>query len=243
MYKYNSNQVYNNKNIKTDRQQKRTAKKELQQVIKTKNNIEIKLKKNQYRISQENLKKIITDCEIEAAQKKLNNITENGGSNSKQFWNLVRSIKRNNTEDMYAITTEDGWRFFSEHDIKEQTAIYYQKIYTPRILPACNPSWTNFIEQQITIFGENKHYEKEYYNREITLQEVKKAAKTLKNNKSTGPELIKNEFIKYGGNKLLEKLTSFFNEIFNHEQIPQSRPRSMITNIDKGKNKELLSNK
>ena len=56
MYKYNSNQVYDNKNIKTARQQKSTAKKELQQVIKTKNNIEIKLKNNQYRISQEYLK-------------------------------------------------------------------------------------------------------------------------------------------------------------------------------------------
>ena len=44
-----------------------------------------------------------------------------------------------------------------------------------------------FIEQQITIFGENKQYEKEYRNREITIQEVKKAAKTLKN-KSTGPK-------------------------------------------------------
>ena len=76
------------------------------------------------------------------------------------------------------------------------------------------------------------------------MQEVKKATQTLKNNKSTGPELIKNEFIKYGGNNLLEKLTHFFNEIFNHEQIPQSWLRSMIINIDKGKkNKELLSNK
>ena len=45
-----------------------------------------------------------------------------------------------------------------------------------------------FIEQQITISGENKQYEKEYHNREITIQEVKKAAKTLKNNKSTGPK-------------------------------------------------------
>ena len=95
---------------------------------------------------------------------------------------------------MYAITTEDGRRFFSEHDIKEQTAIYYQKLYTPRIQPAYNHSWTNFIEQQITIFGENKQYEKEFYNREIAMQEVKKATKTLKNNESTGPELIKNEF-------------------------------------------------
>ena len=75
MYKYNPNQVYNSKNIKTARQQKRTAKKQLQQAIETKNNMVIKLKNNQYRISQENLKKIITHYETEAAQKKLNNIT------------------------------------------------------------------------------------------------------------------------------------------------------------------------
>ena len=76
------------------------------------------------------------------------------------------------------------------------------------------------------------------------MQEVKKATKTLKNNKSKGPELIKNEFIKYEGSNLLEKLTYFFNEIFNHEQISQSWLRSMIINIDKSKkNKELLSNK
>ena len=30
--------------------------------------------------------------ETEAAQKKLSNVTENGSTNSKQFWNLVRSI-------------------------------------------------------------------------------------------------------------------------------------------------------
>ena len=60
-------------------------------------------------------------------------------------------------------------------------------LYTPRILPAYNHSRTTFIEQQTTIFGENKYYEKEYYNREITIQEVKKkTTKTLKNNKSTG---------------------------------------------------------
>ena len=57
------------------------------------------------------------------------------------------------------------------------------------------------------MFGENKHYEKEYYNTQITKQEVKKATQSLKNNKSTGPEFIKNEFIKNGGNKLLDKLT------------------------------------
>ena len=59
------------------------------------------------------------------------------------------------------------------------------------------------------MFGENKHYDMEYYNKQITKQEVKKTTQSLKSNKSTGPELIKNEFIKHGGNKRLNKLTSF----------------------------------
>ena len=85
MYKYNSNQVYNNKNIKTARQQKHTVKTILEQAIKTKNNMEMKLKNNQYRLSLENLKKIITHYETAAAQKKLINVTENRGANSEQF--------------------------------------------------------------------------------------------------------------------------------------------------------------
>ena len=150
-------------------------------------------------------------------------MTENGGTKSKQFWNLVRSIKRNNTEEMYAITTEDGQRFSIEHDIKEQTETYYQKLYTPRVLPAYNQSWTNFTEKQITIFGENKQHEKEYYNRKITIQEVKKATQILKNNKSTRAKLIKNEFLKYGGNKILKNnwllfsmKSSIMNKYHNH---------------------------
>ena len=69
------------------------------------------------------------------------------------------------------------------------------------------------------MFGENKHYDMEYYNKQITKQEVKKTTQSLKSNKSTGPELIKNEFIKHGGNKRLNKLTSFFNEIFNIDTL------------------------
>ena len=57
---------------------------------------------------------------------------------------------------MYAITTEDGQQFFSEHYIKGQMAINCQKLYTPRTSPAYNHSWANFIEQQITIYGKNK---------------------------------------------------------------------------------------
>ena len=53
--------------------------------------------------------------------------------------------------------------------------MYYQKLYTPRISPAYNHSWTNSIEQEIAMYGKNKQHEKEFYNREINMQKVKKA--------------------------------------------------------------------
>ena len=39
---------------------------------------------------------------------------------------------------MYAFTAKTDLQFFSEHDIKEQTAMYYWKLYTPTTLPAYN---------------------------------------------------------------------------------------------------------
>ena len=45
--------------------------------------------------------------------------------NSTQLWNLVRCIRNNNTGGMYAFTAKTDPQFFNEHDIKEQTAIYY----------------------------------------------------------------------------------------------------------------------
>ena len=48
------------------------------------------------------------------------------------------------------------------------------------MLHSYNHSWIDSIELQIAMFGENKYCEKEYYNREINIQELKKIAKTIK---------------------------------------------------------------
>ena len=42
----------------------------------------------------------------------------------------------------------------------------------------------------------------EEYNKDITLYEVKRATKVLKNHKYEGPDQVRNEFLKYGGEVL-----------------------------------------
>ena len=81
-------------------------------------------------------------------------------------------------------------------------------------------------------------------NDPIKEEEVKQGIKSLKNNKSTDPDQLKNEFIKYGGGELTKSLSQTFNKIFEKETIPISWNKSNTTNFNKVKpDKELLDNK
>ena len=51
---------------------------------------------------------------------------------------------------------------------------------------------------------------------------VQQAVKSLKNNKNTGPDQIKNEFIKYGRDELTKSLSQTFNKKFENETRPIS---------------------
>ena len=56
-------------------------------------------------------------------EKRLNTIAQQG-LNSKPFWNIVRQMKRNNSEDLIAIKDDKGSRLFSEEEIKLHTVNY-----------------------------------------------------------------------------------------------------------------------
>ena len=45
------------------------------------------------------------------------------------FWNLIRRVKKNNSEDLYAIKNKNGEKLFNEKDIKQYTELYYKELY------------------------------------------------------------------------------------------------------------------
>ena len=94
-----------------------------------KNPEQIKNKLDQYKKHQINLTNIIKDYEIKTAENKLKAINNRGGTNSKMFWNLIRQIKKNNSEDLYAIKNQNGEKSFNEKDIKQYTELYYKELY------------------------------------------------------------------------------------------------------------------
>ena len=80
-------------------------------------------------------------------------------------------------------------------------------------------------------------------NDKIQENEVQHAIPSLKNNKITGPDYIKNEFLKYSGPKMITTLTQNLNHIFDTEKIPQSWNKPTTINTDKVKlDKKLLCN-
>ena len=62
---------------------------------------------------------------------------------------------------------------------------------------------------------------------------AQEAITSLKNNKSTGPDEIKNEFIKYGSGEITKSLSQTFNKTFENETITISWNKSNANNIVK----------
>jgi len=64
---------------------------------------------------------------------------------------------------------------------------------------------------------------------ELAIEHVKKAMETLKNNKAVGSDGIHPELIKYGGNKLLNRIHEFWKE----ERIPEEWKETITVPIYK----------
>ena len=129
LFKNKNSEVYTNKKIKEARKLKIKAKKDYEMAIRMKNPEQIKNKLDQYKKHQTNLRNTVKDYEIKTTENKLKLINNSGGTNSKMFWNLVRQIKKSNSEDLYAIKKQNGQKIFNEKDIKQYTEIYYKELY------------------------------------------------------------------------------------------------------------------
>jgi len=56
---------------------------------------------------------------------------------------------------------------------------------------------------------------------ELIIEDVKEAIRNLKKNKAAGTDGIHLELIKYGGNKLLNRVCELIRQIWKEERIPE----------------------
>ena len=68
---------------------------------------------------------------------------------------------------------------------------------------------------------------------ELTIQDVKKAIRNLKNNKAAATDGIYLELIKYRRNKLLNRMYELVRQIWEEERIPEEWKETIIVPIHK----------
>ena len=108
-------------------------------------------------------------------------------SDPKQFWNLVNKLK-NKKDKNEKVNPEDFFQFFKDlNNVK----------YTAR-----DSKQSNLIKEQISKMLD-KDISVDTLDKQITVEETSYVLKNLKNGKSSGPDTILNEFLKYGKSVLL----------------------------------------
>jgi len=68
---------------------------------------------------------------------------------------------------------------------------------------------------------------------ELTIEGVKRAIRNLKNNKAVGTDGIHQELIKYGGDKLLNRMYELVRQISEEERIREEWKETIIVPIHK----------
>ena len=93
---------------------------------------------------------------------------------------------------------------------------------------------------ELTKIGNRKINEVEV--EEATIEDIKKAMRNLKNNKAAGTDGIHPEWIKYGGNKLLNRIYELVRQTGKEGRIPEEWNTTTIVPIYKKGDGEMCEN-
>lgn len=114
----------------------------------------------------------------------------------KKMWKLLRNTKQeiNDTLKLNSVSTTEWERYFGS--LYDATGSDTES----------SDEWRNRKGDEVT----------------MTLEDIKNAARNLKNRKAPGPDNISNELLKYGDEQLHEEITKLFNKIIRSGRIPNN---------------------
>ena len=151
-------------------------------------------------------------------KKHINKVLESiakGDVNSKNFWSQIKEIGRKSQIETKNIVDDDGHIIDDPSLANEYIENYYKMLYTIR------PATSEFIEFEKEVYEFTNNIIYEHNKRHpITTDEVLRAIKTLKINKSTGPDQVSNRLIKYLDIDNVQNLTHYLNQLYQANIVP-----------------------
>ena len=145
--------------------------------------------------------------------------------NKKLFWSDVNSKRKERDQMSMRVRNSDGHIVTDERGVKQRWTEYFEWLLNV----------DNGRRAQLTENGLVGMHEVANGEIEISLQDVRKAVKKLKNGKSPGVDGITSEMLKCGGECLLEWLRRVCNVCTLEEKVPNDWMRAIIVPIYKGK--------
>ena len=148
----------------------------------------------------------------------LNKISNLSPKESKEFWKLLRSI-----DGKYEI--HDDHLGFDLNSLAE----HFRSQGNPEKI---DTNFEKHISEKISL--KEKNLKVQNTDQPITISEIKEIIKKLKKGKSSGPDLICYEIIKYSSSVMLTSLAKIFNLILETSFYPDNWNKSFIIPLFKG---------
>ncbi len=157
---------------------------------------------------------------------KVKKIASLENKNPKQFWSHIKHLTKKQSNQ--ANISASKWYVYFKGLLNVNATLMDQ-------------DFLKYVQHALPVLEKNSYIDPEL-NQPITVQEVIKVIRTLKNGKAAGLDKISNEMIKSAGPSFHVLLTKFYNKILTSGHHPQSWKRSIISTIYKKGDADLPTN-
>ena len=175
----------------------------------------------------------IHEGKLQRMKTRLDKMTNKGQINN-EIWK-IRKTYTSNKNPKLAVKDTGGKMITDADEIKQRYIQYYKELLTNREVHTSYQNHNTLIEENHNQRMKIKTYENEEINDVYTIEELETVIKSLKKNKSPGPDEIMNELIINAGNNLRENILKMLNTFWTREQIPDELYKIKIKSIYKGK--------
>ena len=158
----------------------------------------------------------------------------NKASVTNEIWK-IRKRNSNKNGPKLAVKSKDGTLLTGREEINLRYSEYYRELLQNREGKPEFENYSQLIEQNFKEYYKAKQYDNDPVNMKFSRKELESAIKTLKREKSTGPDDIYNELIINAGENLRNNILEMINHFWSEEIIPEDLYRINIKSIYKGK--------
>ena len=214
------------KEVKESREKKKRKKNEMQNAQME----EKRTKLQKYYKAQQELRETIVKSERQNTERTLELIAKEPN----MIWEIRKKLLGKRKEEPDTIT-EEGQVLKDPEEAKEYIAKYYEELYQAREDSEEGKEWTKRILES------NKRIEERLQKQEnippIRQEEMERTKRRLKKRKSSGPDNIPNEPLKYANPHNTRIIQECMNNIIKDGNIPVEWKKGRIISIYKGKGK------